>query len=99
MCRRRQDVRRAGRLALAGLAVLLLTCPRPARAAGAIRSARVSPPDRLELVLTTPGARLRPENVRVADLRAPDVPLTVTRVDVRDGTRVTLTVVESVART
>lgn len=60
------------------LALLLLSAR--ADAAPAVRAARIEPPHAVRLIVDPPLADSRPENFRLAESGAPDVPLTVTEV-------------------
>jgi electron transport complex protein RnfA len=69
---------------------LLAVCP--ASAADLIRGARVLAPDHLRLTLDRPIENLAPENFRLSESRAPDVPFEVRAVESFPGNAVLLTV-------
>lgn len=93
---------RALRAALTAL-FLALPCAAPANGepaaavAGAsaradvIRGARVLAPDHVRLVLATPVTDLSPSNFRLAESRAPDVPIEIREARLEPGNRVVLT--------
>jgi electron transport complex protein RnfA len=69
----------------------------PASAAGGeatIRAARVLAPDHVRLQLSAPPASLAPENFRLTDLRAPDVPIDIRSVTGEPDHRVLLQVAD-----
>jgi len=91
--RRVPALRRAALRALA--AGLLLAAAAPAALhAAEIRDGRVLAPDHLRLTLSAPLDRVTPENFRIAERKAPDVPIPVLAAEALPGNRILLTVGE-----
>lgn len=79
-----------------GVAFAVLTARPPAAAvpSGLLTGARVLAPDHVRLTVSGPIERLVPENFRVTDQRAPDVPMKIRAVERTDEGHVLLTVGE-----
>ncbi|MGE5176565.1 MAG: electron transport complex protein RnfA [Hyphomicrobiales bacterium] len=78
--------------ALAALLVATFAVLVPAARADAleIRHGRVIAPDHLRLTLSEPLARVTPDNFRIAESKAPDVPIPVLSAEAEPGNRVLL---------
>lgn len=83
---------RVSRALVAALAALLLAaaCPGVADALE-IRGGRVIAPDHVRLALSGSLERVSPDNFRIAEAKAPDVPIPVVAVSTEPGNRVLLT--------